>query len=59
MGAVEDGEVQGDAEGMHQDGERGPVGQDGDESLANWDEIHEALDEPEIRKSINFYWTFL
>ena len=44
---------------MHQDGERGPVGQDGDESLAHWDEIHGALDEPEIRKSINFYWTFL
>ena len=55
---VEDDEVQGDVEGMHQGGERGPAGQDGDESLGHWDEIHAVLDEPEIRKSIIFIGHF-
>ena len=55
---VEDDEVQGDFEGMHQGEERGPAGQDGDESLGHWDEIHAVLDEPEIRKSIIFIGHF-
>ena len=54
MEAVEDDEAQGDVEEKHQDGEKGPVGQDGDESLGHWGEIHAALDEPETRKYINF-----